>query len=65
MGEEGLAIERFDGEYAVLIHHVALGISLLGKRGRAGVDIGHPVFLLHTEHMGMTVDQEVTVLVRG
>ena len=64
MRQNDAACQRLDGKHAVFIDHVALGMIFLRQSGRAGVDVGHAVLLLHGEHMRVAVNQQVARLVR-
>ena len=64
MLKDGFAGQRLDCERPVFINHIALWMIFLRQSGRAGVDIGHAVFFLNGQHMGMTVDEQVALLVR-
>ena len=58
------ALKRLDGKDTLIIHHVGLRVAFLGQGGGTGIDVGHAVFFLHGKHMGVTVDEQVALLVR-
>ena len=62
--ENNLSVKILYGESFVLVHHIGFGISALGNRGRAGIDVGHAVLFLHAQHMRVAMNEQIAVLVR-
>lgn len=46
-----VAGQRLDGEHAVFVDHIALGMILLRQSGGTGIDVGHAVLFLYGEHV--------------
>lgn len=59
-----VAGQRLDGEHAVFVDHIALGMIFLRQSGGTGIDVGHAVLFLHGEHVRVAVNQQVARLVR-
>ena len=59
--KDGHAVKGLDGEAAVFVDHIGLGISLLGERDRAGIDV---VILIakggDSEHVSVSVKEYLT-----
>ena len=64
MFEDGFAGQGLNGEHTLFIDHITLRVVLLRKGGGAGIDIGHAVFFLNGQHMGMPMDEQVAILMR-
>ena len=64
MRQNHVAGQRLDGEHAVFVDHIALGMIFLRQSGGTGIDVGHTVLFLHGEHVRVAVNQQVARLVR-
>ena len=64
VSENCFAFKCLDGEDALIIDHVRLGVILLVQSSRTRINIRHTVLFLDSQHMRVTVDEQIAVLVR-